>query len=156
LPTSTYLPFLGKESPPTGFRLRTVVTPASALYPHRCRNPSLTTRIVNSLGGIHPSRSSAQGDNCSEMARPLICMREKIQLTLSSHSRPYGWSYFTAQESLATLVISPWWTFPVQWDLHHTLTMVPLPTFLGQQPLWLLTTKHIHSRKTEPLLLMQS
>jgi hypothetical protein len=34
------LAFPGKESPPTGFRLRTVVTPASALYPRRCRNPS--------------------------------------------------------------------------------------------------------------------
>jgi hypothetical protein len=58
----------------------------------------------------------------------------KIQLTLPSHSRSYGWPDFTAQESLATLVINPRWTFQLQWDLHHTLTMVPLPTILGQQP----------------------
>jgi hypothetical protein len=108
---------------------------------------------VESLGGFRPSRSSAQGDNCSKTARPLICKREKIQLTVPSHSRPYGWPYFTAQESLATLVINLRWIFQLQWDLHHTLTMVPLPTFLGRQPPWLLTTSHIHSRKAEPLLL---
>jgi hypothetical protein len=105
------------------------------------------------LMGIPPSRSSAQGDNCYGTTCPLICKREKIQLTLSSHSRSYGWPYFTAQESLATLVINPRWTFQLQWDLHHTLTMVPLPTFLGRQPPWLLTTSHINLRKAKPLLL---
>jgi hypothetical protein len=96
------------------------------------------------IRGFHPSQSSSQGDNCSGTARLLICKREKIQLTLLSHSRSYGLSYFTAQESLATLVISPRWTFQLQWDLHHTHTMVPLPTVLGQQPFWSKPLLHIN------------
>jgi hypothetical protein len=105
---------------------------------------------------ILPSRSSTQGDNCYGTARPLICKREKIQLILQFHSRSYGWPYFAAQESLVTLVINPRWTFQLQWDLHHTHTMVPLPTFLGRQPPWLLTTIHINLRKQNLCFWMQS
>jgi hypothetical protein len=54
---------------------------------------------------------------------------------------------FMAQESLATLVINPMWTFQLQWDLHHTLTMVPLPTILGQQPFRSKPLLHINYEK---------
>jgi hypothetical protein len=77
------------------------------------------------------------------MVHPLICERKSVQLTSSSHSRSYGWSLFTVLESLAILVINPRWSFPLQWDLHHTHTMVPLPTILGQQPFWLKPLPHI-------------
>jgi hypothetical protein len=64
------------------------VTPTSLVTP--CGNtslgtlpPSLPQSIIDRqdrgiLTGIPPSRSSSQGDNCYETARPLICKREKI------------------------------------------------------------------------------
>jgi hypothetical protein len=44
-------------------------------------------------------------------------------------------------------LLIPRWTFQLQWVLHHTHTMVPLPTILGQQPFQSKPLLHINYEK---------
>jgi hypothetical protein len=89
--------------------------------------------------GSHPLHSPTEWTACCihlpnehhGPVHPLICERKSVQLTSPSHTRSYGWPLFTVLESLATFVINPRRTFQLQWDLHHTHTMVPLPTILS-------------------------